>query len=527
MLGKTLSRLNRFLGRCLDAIPRPSALDGGGTRSRPAQKARLRLEVLEHIYAPANLTWMNYSGDGNAMNPADYLNTTTGHAATQIVQDDSLTFDGSRSNASASGLKGFGIPVAPAGTPQSGLVAYTDFGSINLINGYSGTVTLAPDGSRQLSVTTLDVASGTIFQQAAPVNGNTGTDLTVYGGVSWTGGSLLSNAQPGNTVANVNLEGGGTIAPANAGTVTLGSMLNFDADYGPTTVTQFDGTMMVNASSGGMDVKPGAALQETFRTENASISIIPTVDLGTQAITISAGGQISVVGTSKNPSDNSFYAFVPVINSGAFGLSGQVYGVLKGGSANPKVYDYTQTGSASALVIQNGSTLSTSVGLYVNGGTVLLKTNIATGATQVATIAGNLTFEGGTIQFDPPILIGTATVYGQFGITGNVYWGGGTYSPWVNYTPVAGGVSVNSNYWVIGGTLTIPNLNGDFILPAVQKMPANGKPPANTSWDVLQAKTVSNNNGAFLPTVNKDVKGNQLTLQTRVVMGIPVWSLNS
>ena len=113
----------------------------------------------------------------------------------------------------------------------------------------------------------------------------------------------------------------------------------------------------------------------------------------------------------------------------------------------------------------------------------------------------------------------TALTYGRFGVSGNVYWGGGTYQPWVDYTNAG-----KANVWFIGGTLTVPNLNGDFIQPVVQNMPANGKPPAAATWDILRAGTVANNN---LPLVKKDAKGNQLTLKADVVNGKTVWSLKS
>ena len=100
-----------------------------------------------------------------------------------------------------------------------------------------------------------------------------------------------------------------------------------------------------------------------------------------------------------------------------------------------------------------------------------------------------------------------------------MYWGGGTYQPWVDYTNAN-----QANLWYIDGKLTVPALNGDFIQPVVQNMPANGNPPAAETWNILSAKTVANNN---LPLVNKDAKGNQLTLKADVVDGKTVWSLKS
>jgi hypothetical protein len=76
MLRRALSRLNRIL----DTFTGPTVLNGA--RAYSPLKARFGLEALEAREVPANLTWMNFTGDGAAMNPADWLNTGTNQVAT-------------------------------------------------------------------------------------------------------------------------------------------------------------------------------------------------------------------------------------------------------------------------------------------------------------------------------------------------------------------------------------------------------------------------------------------------------------
>jgi hypothetical protein len=157
-----------------------------------------------------------------------YITNTQTVATAPLQQGDNLTYDGNVSSASAAGLEGFGNAMAPAGTSQGQLSSYADYGSINLINGYAGTVTLAPDSAGQLAVMTLTVTSGTLAQQAdgaesqaqgqakpqgtsGSTGGATSTDLTVYGALDWTGGTVggpNSASVPPLAPANVNLEGG-------------------------------------------------------------------------------------------------------------------------------------------------------------------------------------------------------------------------------------------------------------------------------------------------------------------------------
>ncbi len=157
-------------------------------------------------------------------------------------------------------------------------------------------------------------------------------------------------------------------------------------------------------------------------------------------------------------------------------------------------------------------------------GTGLLKTNAATGATQVATITGNLTFEGGSIQFDPPFIPQGSKVYiyANLSVTGNVTWSGGTYMPGVDYSTFVG---TFADEWNIGGTLTLTLKNTDAIQDVPQNVQVGVTPPKGTLYWILGAKAVTNNNNNTLPSVNQDVQKNTFTLTRMVVGGDTYWYL--
>src|SRR5204862_118497 len=121
------------------------------------------------------------------------------------------------------GLHGFNLPDSVA-----------DFASVNLINGYNGTVTFAADFSGGLSVAGFVLAAGSAGSIAQPVPG---TDLSVLGYFAWSGGIL--NSTPSN--ANVNIYGGGNVAlPGTGDSLTTGSTLNFSS-LGGASITNITG----------------------------------------------------------------------------------------------------------------------------------------------------------------------------------------------------------------------------------------------------------------------------------------------
>ncbi len=481
------------------------------------------MERLEDVLAPAhlalaNLTWGNITGDGNAMNFNDYYVTGTQIVATApLQQGDNLTFDGFVSSANAAGLTGFGLPVAPAGTPSSQLAADADYGSINLINGYNGTVALAPDAAGVLTVAALTQTSGTLAQQAVnpQTRAGTSTDLTVYGALSWAGGVLGGPALPAVPPlppANVFLEGGGQIQPTNAGTVTLASTLIFDALYGATTVTQNRGTVMVNAYSGGEDIKPNATLTAVTTTSGDIIGITQK-QAGASTVQIEANGTLNLIGPGAYSNN------LPFSNSGSLNLSGSVKATLSGTGTSGGQFDYTQYGTGN-LRMDNGSVLTVAKAVDILGGVVALSMNKSLpAAQQTATINGQFQFDGGLIIFGVPITIHSKLVYGTFTVNGAVTWNAGTYEPSVDYTNVglANRWIINTPDGTVGMTVNFPGKC--IVLPNALA----GKPPKSSAWLVLDASSTNE----ALPKVNPDPQGNQLTIGNFQNAGRTQWQLAS
>ncbi len=495
------------------------------------------MEELEKIEVPANLTWGDITGDGNAMNPSDYYITGTQTVATApLQQGDNLTYDGSVTSASAAGLEGFGNAMAPAGTPPSQLsTSYADYGSIKLQNGYAGTVTLAPwtdedTGAQvdQVSVMTLTVQSGTIAQQAVVVGGSSGTsqaaraqatgqapsisstDLTVYGTLTWTGGTI-GNAAPGSTTAaNLWLEGGGSIAPAGAGTVSLGDTLQVDAQYGATTLTQNPGTIqLVNANAEGVDILPNATLNATTYTQGDVVGIT-SHQAGATNITISPNAVLGVIGPGAYTND------LHISNAGTFNIYGSSNGSaivsLSGGVNGGNDYDQA---AGSDLRIENGSAFTAKTGIGIAGGTVYLYMNANLPANQqTATVNvgnGGFNMSNGIILFGIPIWIGATNpvlTYGSFTVNGSVNWTGGTYCPSVDYTTAG-----LANVWIVNGTLT------SAATCVVQPNPQRGTvPPNSASWAILRTSM----GAGALPQV---AAGSPLVLGAFPVAGNIVWQL--
>jgi hypothetical protein len=437
------------------------------------------------------------------------------------VGGDDVTFDGSVSNVNCNDL---GV-VPPGGSPGTGgggtggvgAPGGTALDSLNLIDGYSGTVTVVAP----IQVGTLNLAAGSAGA-IAQVNQGAGSDITVTNTFHWTGGTLNSSG----TTANVNVYGGGDITPVNSGTVTLGDTLNlYGTDAQPTTLNVNPGTIALAASSGGINVNANANMAVDAFTPNfgTSVNISPTgVTQNPQRVVIAAKGGVTVVGSGVVNGGSTCTCGVPVFNSGKFAVSGVVAVTLSGGNAQAKpaaVYDYTQyTGT---LQIENGSRVNaTIVGVDIQDGYVQLLTNAKLDQfSQSATLGGNFTFEGGKIIFAPPITIKTVLVYGTFTVIGNVTWTSGTYEPGVDFTTFG----TAANNWIIKGTLNIPAENAAFIVDVPQNVPVGVlNPPKGKSWQILSIGTVAN---MIYPNVNADSQLNTFTLDTTTNPG--VWYLDT
>ena len=184
---------------------------------------------------------------------------------------------------SAPPIEGEGEGGASPGSGVSGL------NSLNLINGYSGTVTVvAPLGVGTFNLTA--GPTGAIAQPSTP----SGNDITVTGTFTWTGGVL--NNTPSN--AYVNIKGGGTITlPGTGNTLTSGSTLVF-ASLGGIQVTTITGagTLLLNGTNeDAIFVRADAKVQ--LPVQEGSDGAVKGVDNVNKKLTIEAGAFWGYVGS--------------------------------------------------------------------------------------------------------------------------------------------------------------------------------------------------------------------------------------
>jgi hypothetical protein len=419
---------------------------------------------------PAFLRWTNAMGTGLADTVGNWQEQIAENTWTTLnrplMRGDDLLMDGSVSNADVVGLHGFG-------TPDSVL----DYGLVQVVNGYAGTVSLAADGSGGLSVIMLNLTSGAISQPAA------GTELSVLNTLIWTGGALGETEAnpsdpafaPSNSVVNV--MGSGTITLPTDGTLYCGSTLGF---YNPTaaaveTVITGAGTLLLN---GGLGVNVAADAKVEVHANLGLIRVMSAV--ANKQLTLNVGSEWGYVGTG--PAELGLQVINP---GGRFYLTGKVDLKLTGGDANTPAY--TQSSAPfipTMLAIQNGSSLdvSTSKGILINGGTVWLNLNADAGANQEVTIVGKFMMAGGEIAFQAPIMIGEDFAFSTFHVFGDVVWSHGIFRPGVDCR--AG--KTGADQWWVSGTMTIEtNENSPRIEPEPRLVPA-GQGIPQREWEVIR-----------------------------------------
>lgn len=322
-----------------------------------------------------------------------------------VDQGDDLIFNGSVSNVDCNGLRGFDFDDIAA-----------DFTSIQVINNYSGTVTLAgeanPSASNKgVAVHHLTMASGTISQPVA------NAELFVLGSLNWTGGTLNSTSY----TSAITVLGSGSVAPANAGTVAAGSSLVF---------------------SGSSETWFSAGIVEL--TNAATIVVEQLAFIGTQAQP-QPGPKVTVKGLGEA---NKYV----LATGGELNLDGwdvsmglQIEGATVRAHGDKSKFTGRTSQSqfwavhlkSGTLIIDNGTTLS--VGdkvVRVDGGKLATKATAAANQGD-ATIEGALAVAGNTTE----VVISDTTLnpagvmghkFAKLVVTENVTWFGGIYKPTVD-----------------------------------------------------------------------------------------------
>jgi hypothetical protein len=369
-----------------------------------------------------------------------------------------------------------GAPPAPPGAPVNcdnfqSFGAGTSFAGVYIGSSYTGTVTTG----EALTFGAFELANGAISQSAAA------HDLTVTGTFDWTGGTLNSST----TAATFTLSGAtATISPGANNTISTGSTLNLVArETGNglvgTSATFRSGELLFAGGDGIIidsfcraDVKPDPDAYVLFK--RADLTTTP----GT--ILLKANSVLGVTPLPEGSTAEWDASGLKIENNG-----GEV--VIKSGVTariGPKEAQAQPTTSikqtAGKFNIEAGATVSawpTRNGFTeVTGGTILISDLLTEGAVP-ATLVGNLTFSGGTLQFEGR--------YTEFKVAGDVKWTGGTFSPRLLLSDES-----KLDVWNIVGKLILPANFTSAVAPVTPGYNAETGVNANKRWEVLKFTSV-------------------------------------
>lgn len=321
------------------------------------------------------------------------------------------------------------------------------YAAVLVEGGYGKTITL----SKGFTTSTFDLNA----TPDAKVD-QVGNDITVTATFNMTNGTL----NVAGHLANVKLDGAtGTIAPANEGTVKLGSSI---IETSGAVLTRKAGTIEVNndeqefdiGENCGIEVDPGAG---TARIDKSSSVVTgPLTYIHPNSFLRLLSGTSQDKWAVRNDGEFTLMPGTTWHLTGEMTIPGPAgpawpYRTIPpppGYDLSPVSRTYVQTGGVTRLY--NGSTLQVSKPMEIQGG----KLSTLVGETETATIRGNLEVSGGDV------VIGDGSiphVYGTLLVDGDVIWTGGTYRPVVmgQEDTLPPEFVRQSDRWQITGTLTV------------------------------------------------------------------------
>jgi hypothetical protein len=419
MFGPLLSRL---LGK---TTHKPSDTSPGGARRRLA--SRLRVETLEAREVPAHLVWTNATGSGFFGTAGNWFNLDTNTVATwNPVAGDDVYFDGDVSSADCYAMfAGMPPPMTVSGTPPP--LSWFEYGSVNLIDGYAGTVMTS--GFRTGS---LVMESGALFQGWGCVS-----DVWVSRAFVWTGGTLggshADTTAPGFVASHSTLHmlGGSTtiIDPGAGNAVATGSTLRFESSAGVGSTGSFRSGTVTFAGGVGVVIDNLCTLRAEVTPATATFvdaaQPVPTA----KQILVRSGGKM-LVRSAVGADCGTFESALPLMNYGTFQVEKSATAVIKGAvpvgapATNPSIY---QDAAGAAIRIENGSKLVAEKGISLLNGTLatLARENPPQNFAQTATIVGKVSLSGGdvyicegsnshvfgTLVFESDVWLGAVTLH--------------------------------------------------------------------------------------------------------------------
>lgn len=405
----------------------------------PPRRLRLNCEGLEAREVPAALTWVG-NGTLPSMNPANWS------PAQSPANGDNLFFDDS-STANCT------IITSPT----------LQFNSLNILEGYTGTVT----------VYTPSTFNHIVLQDGAIAL--TGGDLTITNSLNWTGGVLHN----GTATRTVHMAGGSaaSISPTAAGTVATGASLSFEYLNGVGSTGTFNPGTVEFRNAAHLEVDQLCSVQ--LGTASGASVFLRRINPASQ---FKLKGGMTLTNAENNETD------LPLnITGGTLKVTAKLK--VNGDLANiPGAGSVVM--SSGTIQIKQGATLQPQKGLKMSGGTLTTLQN-GTGVQTNATVSGDLVISGGEITYlqDAPNRKPDAQlIYGRLRVTGDMTWTGGTYRP-VVYAP--GGNASACDWLSILGTLAVTGgATGAKIAPGAidDNGTYNAQQPAPTaSWTILTA----------------------------------------
>lgn len=456
----------------LEKLPPPSV---GRPLFRPA------CEPLEAREVPATLTWMGgYGGSYDAGTPLNWSDDG-GVTRTSLLPrtGDTIHFDGTVSGANCENFhvypdEGGGGP-GEIGGPPGGGVSIGPFAAINLVKGYTGTVTY-----------TMPVATHNLTFRSGTLNPSSGAnDLTVDTSFIWD--PLDPDGPQGNPVLNgtatgsiIRLKGATANINPRGGSLQTGNTVVFEdgatGTFAPGEVNYTGGDGVIVDDACTVDVMPTPLTNVTFNKD---------VDREGGSIWVKPGGYFNVWGTNSSLENRAvFNDKLWVNNQGTFIVSDFIDATFVIGNATQAAY--SQTSDMAETMLENGSIMR--VQARVNGRTQVgsmvissgsFKTDVKVGlpvASQEARVDGNMYVSGDCTIVELGVS-GSGTFRNTLCVTGLVQWTGGVYAMTVNLASNVGDLwQANGNFTTTAACQLVPRTVGNV--------------GENKSWTVIKGNNV-------------------------------------
>lgn len=350
---------------------------------------------------PANMWWTGQYGTSFPGQPGHYSWKEGETPAVAVpanrapTADDDLYFDGRVSSNNCDWGSGVGTPK-----------------SVHLINGYTGTVRVAP-----ISTPFLDLQSGNIDQASTAV-------IQVTSQMYWTGGVLDSSTHSPSTLV---LTGSGTVATIltrdGPGTTALQTADTIRAENGARVEFGF-GTVRFNAG-GGLDL--------TGPTTTANVKVTPSRQLVLENavapahaadvyLTDGAKYTVAVHTSGGSGSHTSGLAFRN--EGGQLSIDSGIQMTVSGSIPGPGPVSAGIRQSSGGTRLSTQSALVVPAGVAYTGGTFTTYVGLH-GTTAV--IQGDMYNNGAHVQFTKAL----PNSFGTLEVRGTVGWGSGIYLPWI------------------------------------------------------------------------------------------------